>query len=236
MFLRIGVFIVITLLFTVLLAVLQQKINLAFEKITLPQLAPAIGFIIVSLIFADLHFSVNFNLNKTVALRMLMAFVLPFLLFGIPFLIGKQAGLSVKITGDLSAVLPTMAVGLLIGAAGEEIGWRGFLQPILEKKYTVLVASIVVGTIWGLWHIGHYRNGALFMTGFLLFTVSASILIAWLLRGTHFNIIIATAFHLAVNLGFTAFFKNSLSDSKLMLINGFVWLIPVIILFLKQEN
>jgi hypothetical protein len=125
-----------------------------------------------------------------------------------------------------------MLIGIIIGAIGEEIGWRSFLQPFLEKKNSVLIASVLVGCIWGLWHIGHYKNGLLFMVGFLLFTISASIIIAWLLRGTQYNLIIATVFHIAVNLGFVLFFKNSLTDAKLIIINGIIWFIPAIIIVL----
>jgi membrane protease YdiL (CAAX protease family) len=233
MFLRTGIFILLTLIITSLLAVLQQKSNLDFEKISFPQLAPAFAFLVVVLIFKNLPFSVNFSFNKEIAGKMLIAFVIPLLLFCISFFIGKQAGLNVKITENLQSILPLMLIGILIGAIGEEIGWRGFLQPILEKKLSVLIASIIVGMIWGLWHIGHYKNGIVFMIGFLLFTISASIIIVWMLRGTQFNIIIATIFHIAVNLGFVVFFKNSLADSKQMIINGIVWLIPAIILSIK---
>jgi membrane protease YdiL (CAAX protease family) len=216
------------------LAVLQQIINLDFEKIILPQLAPAIGFLVVVLIFKDLKFSVSFNFNSTIAIKTLIAFIFPFLLFGISFFIGKLAGMDVKITENLQSILPIMIIGILIGAVGEEIGWRGFLQPTLEKKHSILITSIIVGTIWGLWHIGHYKNGILFMTGFLFFTISASIIIAWLLRKTQFNIILAAVFHIAINLGFIVFFKNSLTDSKMMIVNGIVWLIPVIVVVFRE--
>jgi membrane protease YdiL (CAAX protease family) len=180
-----------------------------------------------------LTFGVNFDFNKAIAGKTLIAFVIPLLLFGISFFIGKQAGINVQVTENLQSILPVMIVGILIGAVGEEIGWRGFLQPVLEKKHNVLIAAIIVGTIWGLWHIGHYKNGALFMLGFLLFTISASIIIAWILRETQYNIIIATVFHIAVNLGFVIFFKNSLTDYKLMIVNGIIWSIPAIILSVK---
>lgn len=52
---------------------------------------------------------------------------------------------------DVSA----LAVGLgaiIAGSLGEEIGWRGFAQPILQQKLNIFWASVVVGVIWATWH------------------------------------------------------------------------------------
>ena len=35
----------------------------------------------------------------------------------------------------------------------EELGWRGIMQPILEKKLPFPIATIITGTVWGMWHI-----------------------------------------------------------------------------------
>ena len=226
--LPIILYILVTAIFTIVLAVIQQKGGLSFEKISLPQLAPAIAVLILFLIYKDLPARINLSFDKLVLSKSLIAFILPIMLFAMSYFIGKQIGLSVKITENISRLIPLMILGMFIGAVGEEIGWRSFLQPILEKKNSVLLASIIVGIIWGLWHIGQYKNGLLFMAGFLLFTISASIIIAWLLKDTEYNLIVSAIFHLSINFGFLLFFNTSLADSKCMLINGFVWLIPAI--------
>ena len=225
---KIILYVLITVVFTGLLAVFQQKIHLKFEKIVLPQLAPAIGTLIIILLFCDLKIPITFGVNKLIAVKSVLALGIPFILFTLSFFAGKQLGIKVKLTDHWADLIPVLIVGIVIGSVGEEIGWRSFLQLTLEKKNPALLASIIVGTIWGLWHIGHYKNGALFMTGFLIFTISASIIVAWLLRDTQYNLIIPVLFHISINLGFLILFKNSLTDSKLMLINGIVWLIPAI--------
>jgi CAAX amino terminal protease family. len=42
---------------------------------------------------------------------------------------------------------------MIIGGGVEEIGWRGFFQPELEKKYPFPLATIMVSLIWYLWHL-----------------------------------------------------------------------------------
>jgi membrane protease YdiL (CAAX protease family) len=52
------------------------------------------------------------------------------------------------------AALP-MTVGLQIftGAMGEELGWRAFLLPRLERRLTPRVAALVMAITWALWHL-----------------------------------------------------------------------------------
>lgn len=46
------------------------------------------------------------------------------------------------------------AIGPLIaGSVGEEIGWRGFAQPLLQKRLSLFWASIIIGVLWATWHL-----------------------------------------------------------------------------------
>jgi membrane protease YdiL (CAAX protease family) len=51
------------------------------------------------------------------------------------------------------AALATGWGPVVAGAVGEEIGWRGFLQPLLRKLLGSLWACVIVGVIWGTWHL-----------------------------------------------------------------------------------
>ena len=73
----------------------------------------------------------------------------------------------------------TSAIMVSIGALGEEIGWRGYMMPMLEELWGVKKSVIIGGIIWGIWHfpanfaghnfgIGYYGEP---WSGFLVFTI-----------------------------------------------------------------
>ncbi len=219
------VFYVLTFILTIVFAVGQQQLKISYDNITLPQLAPAIAVICTFLLFAASKTTLNFNINSIVITKLLLAFILPLVVFGICFYVCKMLGLNTSLTDNLTQSLPLSLIGMFIGAIGEEIGWRGFLQPNLEKKHSVLLSSIITGLMWGLWHIGHYKNGILFMVGFLLFTVSVSVIIRRILEKMNNNLTIPVLFHFSINIGFVVYYKSSLTDPKMILTNGILWAI-----------
>lgn len=62
------------------------------------------------------------------------------------------AGHSVDTNGMLGLLIPGLGLGLIAGLM-EEFGWRGFLLPHLLKRQSPLVATLLLGLVWGgLWH------------------------------------------------------------------------------------
>src|SRR5215469_6838067 len=47
---------------------------------------------------------------------------------------------------------PLLFAGWTIGPWGEELGWRGYAQPALQKRLGALGASLAVGAMWSVWH------------------------------------------------------------------------------------
>lgn len=45
---------------------------------------------------------------------------------------------------------------LLVGPLPEEIGWRGFAQDRLQRSWSPLIAALVVGVLWAVWHVPLY--------------------------------------------------------------------------------
>jgi len=51
-------------------------------------------------------------------------------------------------------LLPLVFVTQLFGSSlGEEIGWRGFALPRLQRRHSALISSLVLGLVWGIWHM-----------------------------------------------------------------------------------
>ncbi|WP_295670208.1 type II CAAX endopeptidase family protein [uncultured Mucilaginibacter sp.] len=95
----------------------------------------------------------------------------------------------------------------------EEIGWRGFLLPILQDKFRPLTAAVILGLIWGIWHIPMYlthnpegSRTQLFLVYFIIGTVPITILFVWLFNRTG-SLLITIFFHAAINATFALFGK-----------------------------
>ncbi|MEY2505596.1 MAG: protease family protein [Verrucomicrobiota bacterium] len=88
-------------------------------------------------------------------------------------------------------VLLTATLGLVgktSRALGEEIGWRGFLVPELNKVVGFFGVSVISGLMWAAYHFpvllfGDYNKGApawYSLTCFTLMVVADSFILAWL--------------------------------------------------------
>lgn len=107
--------------------------------------------------------------------------------------------------GPLPMVVATMVVGGLVpGAIGEELGWRGYALPRLAARFGLAAGSVVLGVLWALWHLPTFLVGftgqASLPAGWLLLEISAaSVLYAWLVANARWSVLLAIAFHAANN-------------------------------------
>lgn len=56
----------------------------------------------------------------------------------------------------MPAYAGTFVFVLLLGGAMEEPGWRGFGLPVLLATHTPLRATLILGLVWGFWHVPVY--------------------------------------------------------------------------------
>ena len=87
---------------------------------------------------------------------------------------------------------------------GEEIGWRGFALPRLQAQFGPLVASLVIGLIWAIWHlpltwiVGH-PLADMPLTLHLAQMVVAALLFTWLYNGSGGSLLLVILFHTSMN-------------------------------------
>jgi uncharacterized protein len=89
----------------------------------------------------------------------LYALGLPVALFGVANLALVVAGEPVAWTLLPARLLPylgTLVVVMLIFGGQEEPGWRGFLLPRLEAQHSPVRATLLLGVVWGIWHVPLY--------------------------------------------------------------------------------
>ena len=89
---------------------------------------------------------------------------------------------------------------------GEETGWRGFALPRLQTRYSPLIASLIIGILWTVWHfpVWRYELGLanyqylLYLSGS---TISSSFILTWLYNRTGGSILVVGLMHVSGNLG-----------------------------------
>lgn len=98
--------------------------------------------------------------------------------------------------------LPSLIPLIVLGPLSEEYGWRGYFLVKLQQKWNALVSSLVVGAVWGLWHlplffiIGTSQHELhLPIAAFLVGTACVSVLMTWVNNNTQNSIWAAILFH-----------------------------------------
>jgi membrane protease YdiL (CAAX protease family) len=78
---------------------------------------------------------------------------------GLDLALGGQLAPWPRGAPSLAVVLAGLGWVLFFDGASEEPGWRGFALPRLQLRYTPLVASLILGFFWSLWHLPLYFSG-----------------------------------------------------------------------------
>jgi CAAX protease family protein len=107
----------------------------------------------------------------------------------------------------LVAYLPALVVQMLTTGLAEEPGWRDFALPRLQRRFGPLAGTLVLGPVWGVWHLPLFLtdwagpHGADWMT-IGIFVVSAtmlSIVITWVFNKTGQSLPLVMLLHVGVN-------------------------------------
>jgi CAAX protease family protein len=110
--------------------------------------------------------------------------------------------------GLLIGALPTLLIYIvymmLTVALGEEVGWRGYALPALQARYSALIASLILGVMWALWHLPVFFNPDTFYSNipfglWLAYLIPFAVLITWVFNSAGGSVLMAMFFHAVLN-------------------------------------
>lgn len=115
------------------------------------------------------------------------------------------------------AIPAVLLNSVYIGPLGEELGWRGFLLPELQKNNSAINSALIVGFIHFSWHLplfwapfGALVSGQplsiLLVLTYLLLVICWSGIQTWLFNNSNGSVLIAILFHLFINAGIVLLF------------------------------
>ena len=93
------------------------------------------------------------------------------------------------------------------GPVFEEIGWRGFALPRLQRLYGPLVGTLILGALWGLWHLPLFlipswdtpHGSLLDIALFVVLAMAIAIVITWVFNNTKQSVLLAILAHGSLN-------------------------------------
>ena len=100
--------------------------------------------------------------------------------------------------------VPVMfGVFVLLGAI-EEIGWRAYALPRLQRRFAPLRASLLLGLVWGCWHAPQWfipdtGQPSFPFPAFLVWVVALSIMFSWIANDTGGSVLLVVVSHAATN-------------------------------------
>lgn len=144
------------------------------------------------------------------------------ILLFVPILNGLAALLDL-LTGGTGATWGDVALNFLTNPASivlsilfatlfpfiEELGWRGYVLDRLQERNSALVSSLILGTVWSLWHLptffirdSYQSTLGIGTPAFWLFfagIVPLTIVFTWVYNSTNRSILAVILFHSMVN-------------------------------------
>ena len=138
-----------------------------------------------------------------------LALGLPLLLLTVGSLLFVLAGGPIDLTSFESPFIYLFALawGTVWGGGQEDLGWRGFMLPLLQDRYSAFVSSLLVGVAWTGWHLPLFLNPTTTHGGWplsqqLIWVVSilaGSVLWTWMYNSTGGSVLAVAVFHAGVN-------------------------------------
>ena len=130
------------------------------------------------------------------------------------------------------------AVVIFVLVIGEEIGWRGFLQPRLRARMSLLGSGLLTGVIWTFWHLPVYLQPGQGLVAFVTFAwwvVPLAVVMGFVAERARYSVIVATVMHGAANIA-TPILLPGVDGQVVQLVAGAVYAILATGLVIRSRS
>jgi len=119
-------------------------------------------------------------------------------------LIGGTLTREALVQPPLSQLLPLVGFMLILGPM-EELGWRGYATPLLQRVMAPVWAGLAIGLVWALWHVPAFFLSGTPQSGwdvmpFLMGATAASVILTGFFNAARGSILVAILFHWQLNM------------------------------------
>jgi membrane protease YdiL (CAAX protease family) len=204
-------FLVVSALASLLLSMVQGSLKLNSNVTVLTQFSTAIGALVTWIVWRKRLVFPAVSVRgwaRPLAAAIVLAAVIGLILFVTE--IAESHRWPLLNPSTLGAPLLLVVIAQLIGAAGEELGWRGVVQPLLETRVRMLPAAIITGLLFGVGHFYVISAGIEIYALFIVSAIGLSLLLGYLTTGRSIwqRVAIASVVHWLVNMVFLVGFSG----------------------------
>jgi membrane protease YdiL (CAAX protease family) len=161
--------------------------------------------------------------------------------FGIPFAVAVAGAVVLVAPGGSwtgFGAISAIEIVIFVLVIGEEVGWRGFLQPRLRARMGLLESGLVTGVAWTLWHLPIYLQPGQGLTSFVTFAwwvVPLAVVMGFVTERARYSVIVATVMHGAANIA-TPILLPGVDRTAWLIVTGTIYAIVAAGLVLRQRT
>ena len=100
-------------------------------------------------------------------------------------------------------VFPALALHLFLGPI-EELGWRGYALPLLQRRLNPLGAGLLLGLVWAVWHIPAFLLGGTVQSAwsfgpFFAGVIAVSVIMTPMFNAARGSLLLPFLYHFQMN-------------------------------------
>ena len=174
--------------------------------------------------------------------------IVPIIYFLISIISDLFSGQPVQFQYTISGLIPFFIFTLFLNSFEEEIGWRGFALPHLQNHYSPLIASLILGVIWTIWHFPNYIP-QLLSEGVIIFTILClakflliipiTFIYTWVYNHTRGSLLLVILLHAIGNFSVGLVLSPTLTSFTGLIIfdviNGIIFSIIAVTIIIKDK-